>query len=778
MYNLEYIFSFSNVKFILLESNKNYNVLEKHDVFSQYLEPLELQELSENSIIKIIYNKKAKYEKYYDIKFSVESIDCLIDLSKKYYKKVSSPKNAINLLDYVGSKKYIEIFKNYSKNKINNILEIALNEIKDLKIDSFCKKYENLEETLTDIEIIYEKYIFPILRNPSEDIITFDDSKLSKRGKELFNYLKKYILYSLNIFLNNLKKNKLNDPFIKFILFSYKINKNIFLRIILNKNLNLYRNSLIIFKYWILRKQNIKIKLKLSNILNYFYIVNKINNIHFNDYFCSDIKYKFFITKKYSIDKKENLLNNFLFNIKPLVPYHLLSNCIVEPNIYFNRNIKFKYIYYFLGYASKKKLLKLKLDNVKNYAKISYINEFDISFVLAKKINLPINILNSSDKQRLGNLEQELHKAIIGQDDAISAIGRSIRRALAGLKISEKPIASFLFCGSTGVGKTEIVKTLAKILFGSPKEMFRFDMSEFMEKYTVSRLIGSPPGYVGYEEGGELINKIREKPFCVLLFDEVEKAHKDILTILLQVLDDGRLTDSQKRTGSFSNSLIVLTSNRGAKKIISLHKKGVQLKNKLDKNIKASFSNLKINNVNYNRSVKKYYTSYYSLIKSINKKKNKLKYKNFSYKKDFLDSITNNFSGFVKSKIMKDLLKFFLPEFLNRLDDIIIFKPLLIPELRKICDILIHHLQKHLRKISNIDLIISRDVRNKIAKKGYHPGFGARPLKRIISKLVEDLLADYILANDINTKNKQVLELACDKVGNVFINPVTNLKTF
>lgn len=326
------------------------------------------------------------------------------------------------------------------------------------------------------------------------------------------------------------------------------------------------------------------------------------------------------------------------------------------------------------------------------------VTENDIADVVSMWTGVPVQQITETESQRLLHLEAELHKRVISQDDAVTAVAKAVRRARAGLKDANRPIGSFLFLGPSGVGKTELARTLAAQLFGSADNMIRIDMSEFMEKYSVSRLVGAPPGYVGYEEGGELTDAVREKPYSVILFDEVEKASSDFFNLLLQVLDEGRLTDSKGRTVDFRNTVIIMTSNLGASHLKpSGPVMGFSTGGDSAKDREASFA-------------------------------------------------------VAKKEIMADVKCFFRPEFLNRIDEIIVFKPLEQKDLRQIVDILLKDLTKRLgEKGVALDWTTAAD--DVLVEEGTDFAYGARPFKRAIQKLVEDPIAEMLLSSSVKEGN-------------------------
>ncbi len=310
------------------------------------------------------------------------------------------------------------------------------------------------------------------------------------------------------------------------------------------------------------------------------------------------------------------------------------------------------------------------------------IDEEEIAEVLAQWTGIPVHRLTQEETARLLEMENELHKRIVGQNEAITAVSKAIRRTRSGLKDPKRPSGSFIFLGPSGVGKTETAKALAEFLFGDEDSLIQIDMSEYMEKHTVSRLIGSPPGYVGYDEGGQLTEAVRRKPFSVVLLDEVEKAHPDVFNTLLQILEDGRLTDAQGRTVDFKNTVIIMTSNLGTKD--------------LSKNI--GFSNL-----------------------------------------TDLDSYEK-----MKSKVNEELKRYFKPEFLNRIDETIVFHELTLDEVKEIVDLMLDRVHKQLKN-SDLEIVLSDEAKQYLATEGYNKEFGAGPLRRSIQRLLEDPLSEELL---------------------------------
>ncbi len=361
---------------------------------------------------------------------------------------------------------------------------------------------------------------------------------------------------------------------------------------------------------------------------------------------------------------------------------------------------------------AQQKELRQQLENAKlEWKKKSgddaqVVGEDNVADIIAGWTGVPVRQLQQAESKRLVNMEKTLHKRVIGQDEAVNAISKAIRRSRVGLKDPKRPIGSFLFLGPTGVGKTELSKALSEVLFGDESFMIRVDMSEYMEKHSVSKIIGSPPGYVGYDDGSQLSEKVRRRPYCVLLFDEIEKAHPDVFNILLQVLDDGHITDSQGRKIDFKNTVIIMTSNAGAKSIIN------------DKRV--GFSNDTSSEKNYEN---------------------------------------------MKSNVMAEIKNIFRPEFLNRIDDIIVFHSLEQNEIREITSLMLNEVKDRVLSAMNMEVKFNKRAVDKIAQEGFDPTYGARPLRRAIQNNIEDLLAESILKGQFKSGDK----INVDFVKNQFV---------
>ena len=353
----------------------------------------------------------------------------------------------------------------------------------------------------------------------------------------------------------------------------------------------------------------------------------------------------------------------------------------------------------------EKQLIKEKIELEENWGRIGKgtkekVDENEIAEVLANWTGIPVYKLTETESIKLLKMEDELHRRVIGQDEAIRTISKAIRRSRSGLKDPKRPIGSFIFLGPSGVGKTELAKTIAEFLFGKEDALIQIDMSEYMEKHSVSKLVGSPPGYVGYDEGGQLTEKIKRRPYSVILLDEIEKAHHDVFNILLQIFEDGHLTDSQGRRVDFKNTVLIMTSNLGAREI--------------HKNNPMGFRKAEDEDLSY---------------------------------------------GDIKSKVMSELKKAFRPEFLNRLDEVIVFHKLTKPEIYQIIDLMIYRIQQQL-ELQGITIDLKEDAKELLMKKGYDSSMGARPMRRSIQSFIEDPISEKIISGEIKVGDN--IEVTCE----------------
>jgi ATP-dependent Clp protease ATP-binding subunit ClpC len=336
------------------------------------------------------------------------------------------------------------------------------------------------------------------------------------------------------------------------------------------------------------------------------------------------------------------------------------------------------------------------------------VTEEDVAEVVSMWTGIPVTRIASTEQERLLRMEEEIHRRIVGQDEAISTIAKAVRRARAGLKDPKRPIGSFIFLGPTGVGKTESAKALAEFMFGSEDALIKLDMSEYMERHNVARLVGAPPGYVGYEDGGQLTEAVRRRPYSVVLFDEIEKAHAEAFNMLLQILEDGHLSDAKGRRVDFRNAIILMTSNVAAE----------DLTREMSVGFKLSQDGAKTAEQEYEK---------------------------------------------MKEKVLDQLKKAFRPEFLNRIDAIVVFRALTEAQIRQIVDLMLNQLQERLDE-HQVTLEATEEAKELLAKEGYDPHFGARPLRRVIQTMIEEPLSEAILAGEFKSGDTVVLEAEDDEI--------------
>lgn len=664
-------------------------------------------------------------------------------------------------------------------------------------------------------------------------------SVLKHMESSVFSLPKSFFRFKKEINFDNISvnKNKSNYTYLRnyLILNSDDLNKK--KEIKSRFNISIYRVSLFLLNEWLQLNNFFSLQKKK---LNYIFFNKNIKNFYEADLFIKDsFKHLSNLRKiliKYEIKYKNNIdfqledldknlknlvkevetensrikaLKNLLNNLTPILSRSVIESLKETSRIEFTEK-ELNLIYALIGYFGPSKynksinksepleFLEFRTDkiNFNNLKKHLYPN--DIRKLLSNLTGIPLETLTNTESERLLNLENILHKRVIGQEEAISAISKAIRRSRLGIQNPNRPIASFFFCGPTGVGKTEVTKVLANTMFGSDNEMIRFDMSEFMEKFNVSRLIGSPPGYTGYEDGGQLTNAVKKKPYSVVLFDEIEKGHPEILNILLQILEDGRLTDSQKNLVSFDNTVVIMTSNAASEEIqeiirnnpISSTKKKeiintnfekeliIEPKNKysqIESFLKSPISEnflLDIHNqleLEFKRSFSK--LKKYDIMEKIAYKNSKEKIEKSTLIKKNKEDLNeqSEIQKLLKNAVIERLSTMFLPEFLNRLDDIIVFQPLKAEELRKICDIMIQTLSNRLNE-KNIFLTVSDNVKLKLTREGYNPKFGARPLRRLITKNIEDLISEDILKKPLQkNENKRLIKIGLNELNNICI---------
>lgn len=762
---------------------KEYEVIEKDPALNRRFQPIKVNEPTIEDTIQILYALRPGLESFHNIEITSQAIKLAVELSSRYIYDKFLPDKAIDIIDRAAAKEVIRYTSRDSNSLITAMVNSSINHIGKLKIEAFRRNKIASVYILQEVENAYRNTLIYWLENPLNiDFKINKEENVSSISEELISKIRYSILSNIdNLLFDYDKKNNFKEINSNVKNISFIDNQIIFSRLndsFVNKkyiSLNLYKVSLLIY-YLRFNKEMIKdvfsyqdLNPKISYYLKKILNINKDNiSLRFlskNDFSAEDSKRILNSNSRLEITKTK-AVNELLGKLKPIINKGIIISLNKTSDLDLSKS-DLNVIYSVLGHHSKFNTQSLfKMKDFNYTSKVStkpQITEKDIYSLVTQLTSVPLNFLSSSATSNLLNLEVTLHKRVIGQEEAISAISKALRRSRLGIQNPKKPIASFLFCGPTGVGKTEVTKALTSCMFGSENDMIRFDMSEFMEKHSISRLIGAPPGYVGYEDGGQLTNAVRRRPYAVILFDEIEKAHPDILNVLLQILDDGRLTDNQKRLVKFDNTLIILTSNMGSSDIQKLLKPNLSndlfsVENNKNQNYnEKDFGSINFLNGRINKSFMK------DVRIQLNKEfelSNEKTAGNLYLNNDLMmNSLNKNKHKTLELKeiVLEKLNSFFLPEFLNRLDDIIIFQPLKPEELRKICDIMINELVLRLKE-KDIILVVDNNVKLKLTKEGYNPAFGARPLKRVITKKIEDLITDTILKNS-NSDGSRLIKI-------------------
>jgi ATP-dependent Clp protease ATP-binding subunit ClpA len=785
---LKPVLSRSGFQCIGATTTKEYQKIEKDPALNRRFQPIKVNEPSIEDTINIIYGLRPGLEAFHNVEILPGAIRLAAELSSRYIYDRHLPDKAIDLIDRAAAKEVIRQTSITHNSAISSIVHSGLKSFGSLRMEAFRRGDIASEYIFQELENAYRNFLLTWLEDPSSIPDLNNNSTLSPISQSLFDKMRLSVLSRVDELLfastiprittrctkktQNLTENKNNE---------------ILLGIKEKSELTRYRISLLLFcnfiKYKSLEKNN-KMVPYLQEIRS---ILNKKNTQYLlEDDFCledsEEYEETFEILSELE-EKRIEIFKDFLSDLKPLLRTGIIESLKNSSELKINEK-ELSTIYALLGYFStntgREFLSSIGGSDTFKHVRKSHnsndlkqkITQKEIRELLSDITGIPIQSITEGESQKLLNLEKTLHTRVIGQEEAVSAIAKAIRRSRLGIQNPNRPIASFLFCGPTGVGKTEVTKALAASMFGAENNMIRLDMSEFMEKFTISRLIGSPPGYVGYDDGGQLTDAVRQKPYSVVLFDEIEKAHPDILNVLLQILEDGRLTDSQKRLVSFENTVIIMTSNAASDEIQSIMKKQRTSKN-TNNNIDISTSDK--SNIRF----KDEYAGAIDFLKSpitenfLSDMQQQLKIefeKSFRNLKDYellekdlhkttkvdKNSKENNQAiKNLKSAVLDRLNTLFLPEFLNRLDDIIIFKPLEQEELRKICDIMVKGVIDRV-KSKKINLIVSDKVKFKLTQEGYNPIYGARPLRRLITKHIEDIISENILLNPINKAERLI----------------------
>jgi ATP-dependent Clp protease ATP-binding subunit ClpA len=810
---LKPVLSRSGFQCIGATTTKEYQRIEKDPALNRRFQPIKVKEPSIDETVNILYGLRPGLEAFHNVEILPGALRLSAELASRYIYDRFLPDKAIDLVDRAAAKEVIRLTNVTEGSVISSLVNAGLNNIGTLRIEAFRRGDIASEFVFQEIENAYRNFLLRWIESP---LTIPEDAKpiLSPISQTLFDKMRISVLKRVDELLFSSSKPREITKLIKKVAdLSVEKNKIIYQNLSNDINnsvypeLSIYRISLFLFSEWMeagdfnfltatfkeryfndLRKIVIK-----TNMTQYVQDVRK--NIlkdpllfsRTNDFCETDIEEyeQTFEVLSELEEKRIEVFKDFISDLKPLLRKGIVESLKYSSDLQISES-ELSTIYTLLGYFSTQtgREFLYNLDDPDLIRRARKLGDFsglkkritqkEIRELLSTMTGIPIQSISNVESQKLINLESTLHKRVIGQEEAISAISKAIRRSRLGIQNPNRPIASFMFCGPTGVGKTEVTKALAVSMFGAESDMIRFDMSEFMEKFTVSRLIGSPPGYVGYDDGGQLTDSVRRKPYSVILFDEVEKAHPDILNVLLQILEDGRLTDSQKRLVPFDNTIIIMTSNAAADEIQQIIKaerlsKTSELVEE-EKKIEENDKNMIVYEDEYSGAIKflespitenfltdikeqlrtEFEKSFrnvkeYQFLENEIKKANQ-KPGNTNEKKTGTD---------LKGAVLERLSTMFLPEFLNRLDDIIIFQPLKQEELRKICDIMVREVAERV-KPKQIILQVDEKVKVKLTREGYNPLFGARPLRRLITKCIEDLISENILKSPITKKTRTI----------------------
>jgi len=808
---LKPVLSRSGFQCIGATTTKEYQRIEKDPALNRRFQPIKVLEPSIDETVNILYGIRPSLEAFHNVEILPGALRLAAELSSRYIYDRFLPDKAIDLIDRAAAKEVIKLTNVTEGSVISSLVNASLNNIGTLRVEAFRRGDIASEFIFQEIENAYRNFLLRWIEAP---LTVPEESKpiLSPISQALFNQMRMSVLKRVDelLFSSN-KPRYLTKTIKKNSNLSIQKNKDIYNEITIDINqqvipkLSIYRISLFLFGEWIEGQEfnflipNFKEKyfIDLSSITKKFGLYSYIceyrkNNLKDsilfsleNDFCEADIETyeETFEVLSELEEKRIEVFKEYLTDLKPILRKGVVESLKYSSEIEVSES-ELSTIYTLLGYFSTEtgRNFLSNLDDPDLIRRARKLGDFtglkkkitqnEIRELLSSMTGIPIQSISNVESQKLINLESTLHKRVIGQEEAISAIAKAIRRSRLGIQNPNRPIASFMFCGPTGVGKTEVTKALAVSMFGAESDMIRFDMSEFMEKFTVSRLIGSPPGYVGYDDGGQLTDAVRRKPYSVVLFDELEKAHPDILNILLQILEDGRLTDSQKRLVPFENTVIIMTSNAAADEIQQI------IKEERTKNPEDDLKEIKDTE---NTSITQYKDDYSGAIQFLESPINE------NFLKDIKDQLRIEFeksfrslkeyeflekeikksgsnvettnkkqtTSNLKSAVLERLSTMFLPEFLNRLDDIIVFQPLRPEELRKICDIMVKEVSERV-KAKQILLNVDDKVKSKLTREGYNPAFGARPLRRLVTKYIEDLISENILKTQTGKKVRTI----------------------
>jgi len=813
---LKPVLSRSGFQCIGATTTKEYQRIEKDPALNRRFQPIKVKEPSIDETVNILYGLRPSLEAFHNVEILPGALRLSAELASRYIYDRFLPDKAIDLIDRAAAKEVIKLTNVTEGSVITALVNAGLNNIGTLRIEAFRRGDIASEFVFQEIENAYRNFLLRWIESP----LTIPENAkpiLSPISQTLFDKMRISVLKRVDeLLFSSSKPREITRVMKKISDLSPEKNKEIYKNISTEVNrfgklqdLSVYRISLFLFNEWLegenhnfisptFKQRYTRDLVQLVAKAGMYDHLAKIRKsigkepLSFsktNDFCSIDIEeyeQTFEILSELE-EKRIEVFKDFIVDLKPLLRKGVVESLKYSSDLQVSEK-DLKTIYTLLGYFSTQtgREYLYNLDDPDLIRRARKLGDFsglkkritqkEIRELLASMTGIPIQSISNVESQKLINLEATLHKRVIGQEEAISAIAKAIRRSRLGIQNPNRPIASFMFCGPTGVGKTEVTKALAVSMFGAESDMIRFDMSEFMEKFTVSRLIGSPPGYVGYDDGGQLTDSVRRKPYSVILFDEVEKAHPDILNILLQILEDGRLTDTQKRLVPFENNVIIMTSNAAAEEIQQIIKADRTAKQAglIQEDIKPE------NGEEFEKNSIILNDSYAGAIEFLQSPitenflidiKEQLRtefersfrtLKEYEFLESEIQKSNNNPSdkkdkkvSDLKGAVLERLSTMFLPEFLNRLDDIIIFQPLKQEELRKICDIMVREVAERV-KSKSIILNVDEKVKIKLTREGYNPLFGARPLRRLITKCVEDLISENILKNPLAKKSRTI----------------------
>jgi len=826
---LKPILSRSGFQCIGATTTKEYQRIEKDPALNRRFQPIKVKEPSIDETVNILYGLRPSLEAFHNVEILPGAIRLSAELASRYIYDRFLPDKAIDLLDRAAAKEVIKLTNVTEGSVISSLVNAGLNNIGTLRVEAFRRGDVASEFVFQEIENSYRNFLLRWIESP---LTVPEESKpiLSPISQALFDRMRISVLKRVDELLFSSSKPRYVTKMVRKIeSLSPQKNQQIYNEVASDINedispkLSVYRIALFLFGEW-LEGDEFKFLVPIFKDKYFSDLAGICKNFGMYDYLCnfrsnlSKDPVRFSVEKDFCETDVENyeqtfevlseleekrieVFKEYLSDLKPILRRGIVESLKYSSEITISDS-ELSTVYNLLGYFSTEtgREFLYSLDDPELIRRARKLGDFtglkkkitqkEIRELLASMTGIPIQSISNVESQKLINLESTLHKRVIGQEEAISAIAKAIRRSRLGIQNPNRPIASFMFCGPTGVGKTEVTKALAVSMFGAESDMIRFDMSEFMEKFTVSRLIGSPPGYVGYDDGGQLTDAVRRKPYSVVLFDEVEKAHPDILNVLLQILEDGRLTDSQKRLVPFENTIIIMTSNAAADEIQQIIKAEraskttveteeikeetdnqiVQYKDEYSGAIKFLESPITENFLtDIKEQLRVEFEKSFRNLKEYDFLEQQLKENKTPKGKDTNSAATSNLKG----AVLERLSTMFLPEFLNRLDDIIIFQPLKPEELRKICDIMVKEVGERI-KSKQILLSVDEKVKVKLTREGYNPMFGARPLRRLVTKYIEDLISENILKTT-STKKVRTIKIQLNEDDQIVVKKEENI---